>query len=239
MIIVIIKNILSRVLFLFVVLLSAIPMLIFMCIPFAYRISSHFIFKFVHAFYAITLKGSLLSIEYNGLNNIPNEAVIFAANHQSSFDIPLVGMLSKGTPHLFLARSDLVTDSIVYRFVVPMLSVLVDVDSPRAAMISLRRIIALVKGQSRNIIIFPEGSRFIDGKVHEFFGGFVILAKKMGRPVVPVCIIGINKAYPPGSFLIYPYRVKVVVGKPFMYQEDDTDASFKKRVHDWFVKQIG
>jgi hypothetical protein len=30
----------------------------------------------------------------------------------------------------------------------------------------------------------------------------------------------------------------VIVGKPFMYEEHDTDESFKKRVHDWFVEQM-
>lgn len=237
--ILIVRNIFSRLLFLVVVILFAIPMLIFRCIPFSYRISSSLFFRCVHMFYMITLKVSPIPIKWIGLENIPDEPVIFVANHQSSFDIPLAGMLSKGIPHLFLARADLVTDSVVYRFVVPMLSVLVDVDSARAAMVSLRKIITLIKGQYRNIIIFPEGSRFIDGKVHEFFGGFVILAKKIGRPVLPVYIRGINKAYPPGSFLVYPHEVTIIVGKPFIYQEDDTDEIFKKRVHDWFVEQIG
>lgn len=231
------RTLFSRFLFLLVVVIFLIPMLIFRCIPFARRFSSNFVFWFVNAFYRLILKCSLLPIKYVGLENIPKEPVIFAANHQSSFDIPLVGVLSKGIPHAFLAKEELVTDSLVYWFIVPMISILVDVTSPRAAMISLRKVISLINGYRRNIIIFPEGARYIDGKIHEFFGGFVILAKKMGRPVVPVCILGINKAYPPESFWVHWCSITVIIGKPFIYQEDDTDESFKQRVYTWFVEQ--
>ena len=65
-----------------------------------------------------------------------------------------------------------------------------------------------------------------------------MLAKKIGRPVVPVCILGINKAYPPETFWVQWYPITVVVGKPFVYQENDTDESFKNRVYQWFVEQM-
>jgi 1-acyl-sn-glycerol-3-phosphate acyltransferase len=129
-------------------------------------------------------------------------------------------------------------DSIFIRFIVPLISVLVDVSSPRNSMLSLRKILNLVNNHHRNLIIFPEGARYVDGKIHKFFGGFVILAKKIGRPVVPVCILGINKAYPPETFWVQWYPITVIVGKPFVYEKEDTDETFKNRVHAWFVEQM-
>lgn len=234
----ILRNLFSRFLLIVITIIFFIPIAIFICFPERYRYRYPIIFYPVHWFYVAILKCSFLPITYKGLENIPkNQPVIFAANHQSTLDIPLVGVLSKGVPHVWLAKAELM-DSIFIRWVVPLLSVLVDVSSPRNAMLSLRKILAIVNNHHRNLIIFPEGTRRTDGKVHDFFKGFAILAKKTGRMVIPVCIIGINKAYPPETFWLRLYPVTVIVGKPFLYEESDTDESFKERVHSWFVEQM-
>lgn len=232
------RNLFSRLLVIIVSVIFLIPIIIFICVPERYRYKYPIIFYPVHWFYVAILKCTFLRITYKGLENIPkNEAVIFAANHQSTLDIPLVGVLSKGVPHVWLAKAELM-DSVFIRWLVPLISVLVDVSSPRNAMLSLRKILNIVNQHHRNLMIFPEGTRRTTGKVHDFFGGFVILAKKTGRPVVPVCLIGINKAYPPETFWLTLYPITVVVGKPFKYEENDTDESFKQRVHNWFVEQM-
>jgi len=234
----IVRNIFSRFLLILIAFVFFIPFIIFICIPQRYRYRYPILFYPVHYFYVAILKGSLLSISYEGIENIPRDKpVIFVANHQSSLDIPLIGVLSKGVPHVWLAKEELM-DSVFIRFIVPLISVLVDVTSPRGAMLSFRRILNVVNNHHRNLMIFPEGARYTDGKIHDFFAGFVILAKKMGRPVVPVCVLGINKAYPPDSFWVQRYPIKVIVGKPFLYEENDTDASFKNKVYQWFVDQM-
>lgn len=234
----IIRSLFSRFLLIVITIIFFIPITIFLLCPEKYRYKYPFMFYPVHWFYAAILKCTFLDITYKGLENIPqNQPVIFAANHQSTLDIPLVGVLSKYVPHVWLAKAELM-DSVFIRWVVPLLSVLVDVSSPRNAMLSLRKILTIVNNHHRNLMIFPEGTRRIDGKIHDFFGGFAILAKKTGRPVVPVCILGINKAYPPETFLLELYPVTVIVGKPFLYEQDDTDESFRQRVRNWFVEQM-
>jgi len=236
---VIVRNILCRLLFVLVVIVFLIPIIVFICLPERYRYKYPSVFYLVYWFYIATLKCTLLPITYKGLENIPkNQAVIFAANHQSTLDIPLVGVLSKAVPHVWLAKTEAL-EGVFVKFSVPLLSVMVDVSSPREAMLSLRKILNIVNNHHRNLMIFPEGSRYTDGKIHPFFGGFAIIAKKTGRPVVPVCILGINKAYPPDTFWVYLHPITVIVGKPFMYEENDTDESFKQRVYSWFVEQMG
>lgn len=233
----IVRTLISRALLIVVILVFLVPLLIFIIMPQRWRYSIPFFFVPVYWFYCAVLKCSLVPIRYEGLENIPNEPVIFAGNHQSSLDIPLMGVLSKAVPHVWLAKAELM-DSYLIRFVVPLIAVLVDVTSPREAMVSLRKIITLVNNHQRNLMIFPEGGRYVDGKIHEFFGGFVILAKKTGRPVVPVYIDGVNKVYPPESFWVYWHPITVVVGKPVVCQEDESDEQFKQRVQRWFVEQM-
>src|SRR5258708_5608094 len=135
------RNIFSRVLVILVVIIFFIPIIIFICIPERYRYKYPWVFYIVHGFYSAVLKCSLLPITYKGLENIPQDkAVIFAANHQSTLDIPLVGVLSKGVPHVWLAKTEAL-DGYFVRFVVPLLSVIVDVSSPRQSMLSLRKIL--------------------------------------------------------------------------------------------------
>ena len=234
----VVRNLFARLLLIIITLIFLIPIIVFICIPEKYRYKYPIFFYPIHWFYVAILKGSMLPITYKGLENIPKDKpVIFAANHQSTLDIPLLGVLSKGVPHVWLAKAELM-DSIFIKWIVPLISVLVDVSSPRNSMLSFRRILNVVNNHYRNLMIFPEGTRHSDGKIHEFLGGFVILAKKLDRAIVPVCIVGVDKAYPPETFWVHIYPITVIVGKPFTYEEHDTDESFKHRVHDWFVEQM-
>ena len=134
------------------------------------------------------------------MENIPHQPVIFAANHQSSMDIPLIGVLPHGKPHIWLARAELLKTWFLH-IVLRRLAVVADVTSHAKATRSLIRLLKLVEGEDLDVMIFPEGGRFTDDKdLHEFFGGFVILAKALKRPVVPVSIFGVDKVYPPRSF---------------------------------------
>ena len=191
----ILRTFFSYILLFFILLVYAIPILIFICLPKRIRFSNKVIFWFLHSFYFLVIKCSLLPIRYIGKENIPDQPVIFAVNHQSTLDIPLVGILCDGTPHVWLALKALLR-SPTLRFVVPLFSVLVDMSTPAKGMKSIRQILQWMNSDVKgHVMIFPEGGRYTDGTIHEFFGGFVILAKKTGRPVVPVCIVGANKVY--------------------------------------------
>lgn len=224
----------SRFLILCVLIIYIPLLLIVMIMPLSWVRKSGMVYYFVYWFYWLALKSSLLKITYEGVENIPDEPLIFVANHQSSLDIPLVGLLVKGNPHIWLAKQEL-TESILLRFILPRLSVLVEPTLPTSAMRSLVNLLKTVEKDHQHIMIFPEGSRFTDGKVHKFYGGFALLAKKTGRKVIPVHIYDAYKVYPPESFLIHNHPIHVVVGKPFELQPDESDKAFTERVYKWFV----
>ncbi len=207
-----------------------------MLTPAKYRYDSKVLFGLAAIFYRLTLRCLLVPISYYGKENLPNEAAIFVGNHQSAMDVPLMGVLTRGVPHIWLAWKDLMKSPIL-RFILPRVAVLVDTTTPMTAVRSLLQVISLTNSHKRHIMIFPEGGRYTDGKVHDFFGGFVVLAKKLGRPVIPVYIKDIQRVYPPFAFLIRYYPVKVTIGKPMLYTEQDTDATFKNRIYAWFCEQ--
>ena len=231
-------TLLSRFLLLCVVFILFIPVSIFLLLPESWRYDSWFFNWLKYFFYAALVKGTFLPITVIGKENIPHEPAIIVANHQSSLDIPLLGMLIKGAPHVWLATTDLLT-SPIWKFVLPKVAVLIDMTTPAKGMRSLVKAVNMVYEKKRHALIFPEGSRFTDEKLHDFYAGFVILAKKTGRPVVPVRIFNVHKVYPKGQFLLYRYPIKVIVGKPMILQEDESDTEFKDRIFQWFLEQSG
>lgn len=179
---------------------------------------------------------SFLPVKVIGKENIPAGPVVFVANHQSALDIPVMGSLCNGVPHVWLVMAYYINTPVLGFFIKRMF-VSVDQENPTKAARSLIQVLRFVKEKNRHFIIFPEGGRYIDGKIHDFFQGFAIIAKKTERPVVPVYMPNNGKIYPPGSFLIHNYTLKIVIGRPFEYEQDDTDETFTEKVRSWFLQQ--
>jgi len=230
------RTLISRLLLFLLLTVASIPLLIILLLPARIRRTSRVVYCLINWFYRMSLWCTLIPISFKGKENIPDQQVIFVANHQSSLDIPLVGALANGHPHLWLARSELM-DTIFLRIVLPRFAEVVDVNNPRNAMRALLRVINTINAEGQHLMIFPEGGRYTDDEVHEFFGGFVLLAKKTGLPVVPVRIFGANKVYPPNTFWLHYHPVSVVIGTPFHYDKEEDDDVFRQRVYNWFLEQ--
>lgn len=67
------------------------------------------------------------------------------------------------------------------------------------------------------VVIYPEGTRSRDGKLHRGNSGPARLAVAHGVPVVPVGLIGTPAVHAPGERLPHPFRrVEVRVGEPVL-----------------------
>jgi len=155
-----------------------------------------------------------IDVEVEGRENIPEEkSAVYACNHASQFDIPI---LYQALPiqFRFLVKQEL--------FRVPLLGVAmkrsgyipVDRTGGKAAMRSLMEAASRVR-EGTSIVIFPEGTRSPDGRLRPFKVGAMLLAIKVGCPIVPVAISGSHRILPKGSLRVRPGRkVKVRIGPP-------------------------
>ncbi|MDP8245838.1 MAG: AMP-binding protein [Candidatus Hinthialibacter antarcticus] len=66
-----------------------------------------------------------------------------------------------------------------------------------------------------SILLFPEGTRTLDGNLNEFKDGAGILAHNLQVPIVPVATFGAHKVLPTGAGWPKRNRVDIVFGKPF------------------------
>jgi 1-acyl-sn-glycerol-3-phosphate acyltransferase len=162
----------------------------------------------------IVLAASGVKVTVKGMENLETgRPYIFASNHQSQFDIfAMQGCFN--FDFRWLAKKEL--------FQIPLFGhamrlagyIPVDRSHGRKAMKSLIEAAERI-ASGTSVIIFPEGTRSRDGKLHDFKTGGMFLAIKSGVPVVPVAIKGTYEILPKGSLFAKPGHVHIRVGKPF------------------------
>lgn len=84
------------------------------------------------------------------------------------------------------------------------------------------------------ILVFPEGTRQLDGRLSDFKPGAAALAISVGVPVIPAAIIGAHEAMPKGRGWPAPGRppVRVVFGEPMLARGDESAVDFSARIRD-------
>jgi len=136
--------------------------------------------------------------------------VILAANHASFIDPPLVGS-ALYRPINYMARETLFRYPGVGALLRSWNAVPVNRDGGGAAGLKaiLDRLLA-----GGGIILFPEGTRTLDGKLQPARSGVGLTVIKSVAPVVPVRVFGSYEAYGRHMKLPRPHRVVVKFGKP-------------------------
>ena len=160
-----------------------------------------------------------VKVETIGLEKINAEDnYIFISNHLSYFDIPI---LMKAIPNnvRFIYKDTLTKIPVLGWGMYLGKYIPINRDNVREAMKSLKKAAErVVSGIS--VVIFPEGTRSMDGTLGEFKRGMFIMADEAKVPLVPATIIGSNSIMPRGKFQIRSGKVKVVFSKPIEYRKD-------------------
>lgn len=154
-----------------------------------------------------------VTVEVRGLEKIDlARPYIFAANHQSQFDIFALQGYS-GFDFRWMAKKEL--------FRIPLFGwgmklagyIPVDRSGGKKAVKSLDEAAQRIAG-GISVIIFPEGTRSRDGEIHPFKAGGMVLAIKSKVPLVPVAIEGTYEVLPKGKMLAKSGHVIINIGDP-------------------------
>jgi 1-acyl-sn-glycerol-3-phosphate acyltransferase len=68
------------------------------------------------------------------------------------------------------------------------------------------------------LVMFPEGTRSIDGRIGVFRRGIGLLLAGTQYPVLPCYLDGTSRAWPKGSLFPRPARMRLVIGEARTYQ---------------------
>ncbi|MFZ5798229.1 MAG: lysophospholipid acyltransferase family protein [Thermodesulfobacteriota bacterium] len=146
----------------------------------------------------------------------PGQTYIFMGNHVSQFDIfTFQGYF----PHDFrwIVKKELFRIPIFGAAMRRAGLVAIDRSHGREAMKSLNAAAEHIHSGT-SVLIFPEGTRSLDGTLQPFKAGVISLAIKAGVPVVPVGFIGTYQVLPKGRYLATPGEVIIRIGRPFSIQ---------------------
>ncbi len=152
-------------------------------------------------------------VKVRGKENLKKrQSVVFVANHQGAFDVFLMyGFL--GVPIKWMMKKGLAKIPLVGAACRAAGFIFVDNSTPRTAQRSIAEAEQqLKKGDS--LVVFPEGSRSLDGKMHRFLKGAFRVALDLNLPIVPITLNGPYHVMPIGSKIIRPHRMEMVVHPP-------------------------
>ena len=79
-----------------------------------------------------------------------------------------------------------------------------------------------------SVLIFPEGKRTTSGAIDRFRPGIGMIASRLGVPVVPVRIDGLDRVLHHTARMAKPGRVRVAFGAPLRLVGDDYEALAKQ-----------
>lgn len=167
--------------------------------------------------------------------------VVFAANHQSHLDTPVilaalparfryrtaVAMAKEFfKAHFFPAehgRGAWLTNSLNY-YLASFFFNAFPIPQREAGARHTLRYIGELFAEGESLLIFPEGKRTQAGEIYPFRAGIGMIGARLGVPVVPVRLEGVERVLHQSWKMARPGRVRVAFGAPLMLEGEDYDA---------------
>ena len=142
----------------------------------------------------------------------PKQPYVVMANHLSAVDIWAV-FLAVPLPLRFIAKKQLGQIPLFGWAMKAGKFIFIDRQNAAAARRSIEVAAQRVR-EGTSVVIFPEGTRSLSGRLAPFKKGAFHLAISAEAAVVPVAIRGSRRVMPSGSALIYPGVVEIEIGEP-------------------------
>lgn len=162
----------------------------------------------------LNLRVAGVEVDVHGLERLrPKQPCVYAANHQSLFDIFVVlGKLP--VQFRWLAKEELFRLFVMGRAMKATGYIPINRSDHRKAFESINQAADKVRG-GVSIVIFPEGTRSENGVLKDFKKGGFILAIKSQQPIVPISISGSHRVVPrKDKWVIHPGVVRMTIGDP-------------------------
>jgi 1-acyl-sn-glycerol-3-phosphate acyltransferase len=174
---------------------------------------------------AVFLMRAWFGLRVRGAEHVPASGpALIVSNHQSILDPPIIGGAARRQIY-FLAKAEL--------FRIPMFGSLIRALHARPVRREgsdpgALRTAAQLLGEGKALLVFPEGTRSLNGRLGEGKPGVGMLAVTSGAPVVPVYVSGTLEALPKGS--AWPRRSQVSVSfGPALHFKPRNGAGRKER----------
>lgn len=173
-----------------------------------------------------------INYSVKGLEKIDfNKTYFFASNHASAIDIPLA---FAGIPIWIVSIAKIELKSIfILGWVMSTAGhIFVDRKNSDGAFRSLKKAKKTLNQQPRSVLLFPEGTRSLDGSLLPFKRGGLNMAIDLGVPIVPVACKGTFEMFKKGTKSIKNNSLELRIGEPMITK------SFKKEDAKVIAKRV-
>jgi 1-acyl-sn-glycerol-3-phosphate acyltransferase len=144
---------------------------------------------------------------------IQSGPAILAMNHESYLD-PLLAGTACDRAIYFLARRTLL-DAPMLGWLLPKLNV-IPVNQEGVDRSAIKALIRALNA-GNGVLVFPEGSRTLDGHLQRAEPGLGLVIAKTFAPVVPMRIFGAHKALPRGGGGLHFVPITIVIGEAICF----------------------
>ena len=174
---------------------------------------------------AVAIRGALrtfLHFEISGREHLPRDrSFVLVANHASHLDaVSLLSALPLRSLHHaypLAARDYFCANNLRLVFAAVVANAMM-FDRDSTGLNELKRCRRLLEGPGNVLVMFPEGTRSLDGGVGVFRRGIGSLVAGAPFPVVPCYLDGTFTALPKGAFFPRPARVRLSIGEARTYE---------------------
>ena len=164
-----------------------------------------------------------IEVEVAGLENFAkNKSYVFMANHQSMLDVVVIALIPQFV-HV-IAKKEMFKVPVIGQGMKIVEYVSVDRKGKKGGRKSIERAVSLIKEKKYSFLIFPEGTRSLNGKMQQFRRGGFYLAINSGVPIVPITITGSFELMPKYNFFIKKGKITVAFHKPIGVQAYDENS---------------
>jgi 1-acyl-sn-glycerol-3-phosphate acyltransferase len=179
----------------------------------------------------LILKTTGVRARVSGLEALDTgKSYVFVSNHQSIYDIPIL-FASLPLQLRIVAKASLGGFPFLGWHLQRTGHLLVDRRNPGAGIVSkMRRLVS----EAHSLLVFPEGTRSVDGTVGRFKKGTFLVAIDAQLPVVPVSVSGSRHVMKKGRLMVCPGEVCLSVHAPIATAGVTRDQvkAFAERVRD-------
>lgn len=143
------------------------------------------------------------------------KGVVLVANHASLIDINAAFSASPW-PIVFLSKASIRKVPLLGKLNELAGTVFVERGNRASSEQAVNQLTQTLKA-GRSVLVFPEGTRSVDGSIQAFKKGAFHLAKAGGAHIVPMHIEGTHDRLPPNAWMFKPSNrsIRVRVGAPF------------------------
>lgn len=177
------------------------------------RTQAGFLYRITRAWARQMIAAAGGKVEVSGLENLPVAGgVLFVANHQGAFDIPLLLGFVPGLKG-FVSKKENFRLPIVSTWMRLLGCIVIDRGDLRQSAGAIARGIADLKA-GHSLVIFPEGTRSKSGQLRDFKDGSFKLATRSGATIVPLTIDGSYRLLEANQGRIRPGTVRLTIHPP-------------------------